>query len=301
MARTPTKFEHRLKEDMSIDQNANSIPLPPNNRQSLKDELPRVRKVKQSALVYDVDFDALLSSSPLAQSTPRIRLEPTFEEDGKKKRKNVPADSRSLFDPDNSSVGQHSDMYVDSPSRSKAPSRRVSNTVKRRNSQIKDGGLGIKSHLSKRMKKHPSPSKAELEGLEIAMRQYPPFVRGASPNVQNDLTLSFGELRTAISVLTPKDHNAMLQEPTKRQIKGKGLEIFEKPGSTKQTSSMSEMPKRPKAQKSSMIPKPADPTNTKPRTKTSGSSRYDLADGSMMDIDELQWDRTAYDIGMRRI
>jgi len=51
------------------------------------------------------DFDDLLSSSPVAQSTPRIRLEPSFDEFGKKTLKNVPADAHSLFD--------NSDMDVD--------------------------------------------------------------------------------------------------------------------------------------------------------------------------------------------
>jgi hypothetical protein len=57
------------------------------------------------------NFDDLLSSSPVAQSTPRIRLEPSFDECGKKTLKNVPADSHSLFD--NSDVGHYSDMEVD--------------------------------------------------------------------------------------------------------------------------------------------------------------------------------------------
>jgi hypothetical protein len=44
-------------------------------------------------------MDALFSSSPIAQSTPRLRLEPAIDENGKQYLMKVPAQTRSVFDP----------------------------------------------------------------------------------------------------------------------------------------------------------------------------------------------------------
>jgi hypothetical protein len=88
--------EDEIFDDMSVEQNDDATPHFPSTP-SAKDRYH--------------DFDDLLSSSPVAQSTPRIRLEPSFDECGKKTLKNVPADSHSLFD--NSDIGHYSDMEVD--------------------------------------------------------------------------------------------------------------------------------------------------------------------------------------------
>jgi hypothetical protein len=220
--------------------------------------------------------------------------------------KNVPADSRSLFDPDNSSVAQYSDMDVDTQPDNTTPNRLVGDTVKRKNSQTKESGLGFRTHHSKRMKKHPSPSKAELEVLERAMSQFPPFTRSESFDARDEVSPTGIEVNPKSAALAPKDPNMRLQ-PTQQTTCGNGenLEAPRKKELIRMTESMPDFPKRVKAQKSSMIPKPSETLNTKPRLERRDSrrysARYDLMDGSMMDVDELQLDLSAYDLNMKRV
>jgi hypothetical protein len=246
---------------------------------------------------FEVDFDALFSSSPVAQSTPRIRLEPTFEEKGGKKLRNVPADSRSLFDPDSSMHGPQSDVgAVTTAPQNNTPRRTI---VKRNNSHVKDVGLGVKSHVSKRRKKHPSPSKAELEGLEDALKHYSPHIESMDTKKQEEVGLSLGELRTR-ETLKPKNNNASLSQAAKRG-KGNGVGIFGKPKQPVPGSSMAEPARRlvVKPQIPSMIPKPAGVPTMNRRADSRMLLLRTQGDGSAMDTDELQWDETAYHIGMK--
>jgi hypothetical protein len=247
---------------------------------------------------FEVDFDALFSSSPVAQSTPRIRLEPTFEENGDKKLRNVPAESRSLFDPDSSMREPLPDLCINTTPASNTVPRKL--IVKRNNSQVKDVSLGVKSHMSKRRKKHPSPSKAELEGLEDALTHYSPRLVSMEVNKQEELTLSFGELRTG-EALRSKDNNAALSQAAKRGKNGSRLGMFGKAKQSVAGASMAEPARRPtpKGRKPSMIPKPAGAPTMKRRTEPRKYQLMAQADESAMDTDELQWESTAYHIGMR--
>lgn len=257
----------------------------------------RSRSYRACESAIDMDFDALFSSSPLAQSTPRIRLEPTFEEDGGKKLKNVPADSHSLFDRDHSKGGQISgkDLQLSRPHKvlHNKP------VVKRETSQVKDSRLGVESHLSKRRKKHPSPSGNELEGLGDALKQYSHRMVSLNPDPEEQLSASFGELRTGMA-LSARDNNALLTEDAKRGKKGNRLNISEKPKKSTSTPALAKSPKHPaiKPGRPSMIPKAAGASSLK-RHPEPPVSRLVIASGSAMDIDELQWDNAAYHIGMR--
>jgi hypothetical protein len=247
---------------------------------------------------YEVDFDTPFSSSPVAQSTPRIRLEPTIEENGDKKLRHVPADSRSLFDPDSSMREPLSDLGTNTaPPQNTAPRKVI---VKRSNSQVQDVGLGVKSHMLKRRKKHPSPSKAEPEGLKDSLAYYSPHLVSMDTNTQEELTLSFGELRTG-DILKSKDNNAPLSQAAKRGKTGNRLRLFGKPKQAVTGSSMVEPARRPtmKTLKPSMIPKPAGMPTMNRRTEPRKFQRLTQTDESAMDTDELQWDLTAYHIGMR--
>jgi len=279
---------------MSIDRTAEIIPDLPSRAYSLKDELTKPKQAKQHSVIDDSEFDALFSSSPLAQSTPRIRLEPTFEKDGKATLKNVPADSRSLFDPDNSSFVEHSDMETEIPSFSKASSRQLVDPVKRKSSLAGDSSFGQESQTPKRMKKHPSPSKAELESLEKALRQFSTTF-DTMDNVNGDIPNGFNELLPPAALAT-KDANVNLAEPTKRREKGKGFGMFLKPELSRTTVSVPDTQKRGKAQKLDMIPKSAGVAVNRIRLEARDerrlSTRMDM-DSSVMDIDELQWDQTA--------
>jgi hypothetical protein len=293
-----TSFDNRRQSNVSFDWSSDIISSLPGRSHRLKHEPHRLQSARKVGSGFEADFDALFSSSPVAQSTPRIRLEPTLEENGEKKLRNVPADSRSLFDPDSSMREPLSYFGTNTiPPQIKTPRKMI---VKRNNSQVKEVGLGVKSHMSKRRKKHPSPSKAELEGLEDALTHYSPRMVSIDAKTQEELTLSFGELRTG-DILKSKDNNAPLSQAAKRGKKGNRLGMFGKPKQSVAGSSMAEPARRPvlKPLKPSMIPKPAGAPTMKRRTE---SCMYELivqADESAMDTDELQWESTAYHIGMR--
>lgn len=290
--RTPTSFETRLKEDISINQTQEIIPDLPSRAQH-PDELPqpRLKKSRPSTVVYDADFDALFSSSPLAQSTPRIRLNPTFQ-DGRATLKNVPADTPSFFDPETSSVSRYSDMDIDIPFVATNHDL-MGLDVKKKTSQTKNVGLATKSRDGKRMKKHPSPSKAELEVLESAMPDFPEQMsRSQTFNNLNSLSAMGYESTLPHGVLTSRDSNTKLPIP-KPCEKGKGFGKYLKPDLTRTAGTMPELSK-------SKIPRLSDGASAKVRLEARQERRFmtrdprdDINGGDLMDIDELQWDRTA--------
>ena len=266
ITRTPTRFETRLRDD----QGSELVPDLPSSCHTPK--YTREKKIRTS--IYDGDFDAMMSSSPFAQSTPRIRLQPTFEEDGKKLLMNVPADTRSLFDSDQ--------MDVDSDSMGKSPSSQE--PVKRKNSLVKD--YGVRYHSSKKVKKHPSPSKAELEGLERALPNFLPLSPSEGYPPVDDIYPVRDSL-APVAALGPKDPNRRLQDTKRRGIKLESL---------KTTESMPIL----------LLGQHRPLQLGSPRKVISpmdGGNRYmshnNLAD--MMDLDELQWDDTVYNIGMKRV
>lgn len=279
----PTNFEARLRDDMSIDDSRENTPDLPDLVTT--PERPAMNFRRSSGLT---DFDTILSSSPLAQSTPRIRLEPSFGDSGTKGPKNVPADSRSVFDVDADNV---SDMELDSA----LPSQKVSmhsstGTPIRKSSQSKRYtlGAGVRGFGSRRMKKHPSPSKAELEKLEHAMRNFP--------------HVSFGEDSPITSgALAPKDVNKKLQDSRRRnQVYKGGLKVpnLELTRTTESMPSISNYTSLSgnvvSFQATRNDEKFGDPSSVR------SSSHNNLVEaGSMMDVDELQWDDVAYTIGMR--
>jgi hypothetical protein len=296
-ARGLTSFDSRRQSNVSFDRSADIASSLPDRAGRFKDESRRPSGARKVASGFDVDFDALFSSSPVAQSTPRIRLEPTFEENGDKKLRHVPADSRSLFDPDSSMREPLSDLTTNTPPSDNTPQRRL--VVKRNNSQVKDVSSGVKSHMSKRRKKHPSPSKAELEGLEGALSHYSPRLASMEVNTQ-ELALSFGGLRTGETLKT-KDNNAPMSQAAQRSKTGNRLGLFARPKQAVASHSMMEPARRPvvKERKPSMIPKPAGASTVKRRTETGKFHQLIQKDESAMDTDELQWESTAYHIGMR--
>jgi hypothetical protein len=261
------------------------------------DKPPRAEASKQSLLAYDTDFDALLSSSPLAQSTPRIRLEPTFGKDGRAALKNVPADSRSLFDFDTSSIGGHySDVELDPPSTNKTNCSGLAVLMKRKSSQVKEAGISTASHYSKRIKKHHSPSKEELEGLERATSLYNSLDGPSSFNPLDDDSSSKVESELRGTILAPKNPNGKIKEPSRKCDKGKGFGMFLNPDLTRTAVLMHDILDRSRA-RNSTIPKPVAVAKTRSRADGRGNrrcpSRGNVDDDSLMDIDELQWDQTA--------
>lgn len=281
-------FDNRRKSNLSFDQSTEYLPPLPSRSHRVREEVLRILDSTNVQASFEVDFDALFSSSPVAQSTPRIRLEPTFEENGGKKLRNVPADSRSLFDTDSSMCGPSLDVGVTTtPLQNNAPRKAI---VKRNNSKVKDLGLGVKAHVSKRRKKHPSPSKAKLEGFEDALKHYSPRVEFTDAKSHEHLVLSSGEFQTR-DILKSKDNNAPLSQTAKRS-KASRLGVFGKPKQSAAGYSMAEPARRPtgKLAKPSMIPKPAGAPTMKRRAESRMYRLENQGDGSAMDTDELQWD-----------
>jgi hypothetical protein len=177
------------------------------------------------------------------------------------------------FDPDSSHVGQSPNMVVDSEPADKAVFS--SESTKRKNSRSTVAGD------IKRSKKHPSPSKEELERLELAMKNFPFGDRDKVP-------LARGGARGALS---SKDTNGKLKA-AKHSVQGKVA--FAKQELSNTTESMPNL--GTKGLKSAM---------RKPTLEKGGNRKYfsqnNLAESSMMDLDELQWDKTEYNIGMRKV
>jgi len=99
-----------------------------------------------------------------------------------------------------------------------------------------------------------------------------------------------------------KDANARLQRKQHGQVKR--IEFFQKLELMKTTDSMPDISRRSEGL-NGMIEKQLDTTNTGPSPDVKDSRRHstqsDDVDSSMMDIDELQWDSSAYNICMRRV
>lgn len=170
----------------------------------------------------------------------------------------------------------------------------IFDTVKRKSSQLKAPSLGIESHQLKRakkfpfssggeLKKHPSPSKDELDELDIAMRQYnnfgQPAVLGQIPN---------------LSVLAPINPNGQIggwKQP------GKG-------GISRASESMPNLTGNRRSRAFSSSDNAATLSNASSARAKKYYSRQHSKQGvedDSMDLDELQLDDPAYDIGMGKL
>ena len=143
------------------------IPQLPARAQHLREEFPSMRHHRIQSNMDDM----LLSSSPDAQSTPRIRLEPSFERNGTTRLRNVSASSRSLFDPDSSSLGNPASMDFDTSSSHLLPTVGLNNHGKRESSPVPEqSSLGLEPRAQviprrKRAKQRPSSSKQDSKTL----------------------------------------------------------------------------------------------------------------------------------------
>ncbi|PBP19482.1 hypothetical protein BUE80_DR009736 [Diplocarpon rosae] len=272
LTRTPTSFGNMLTDSSN---GSDFVPDLPSRCQTPARNSIQAKKNRTS--LYTGDFDALLSSSPFAQSTPRIRLEPTFEEDGKSTLNFVPADTRSLFDPDNSSMELDNDV----------PSRRSSSheQMKRKSSLAKE--FGVKSHAFKRVKKHPSPSKTELEGLEKDLQGFLPGSLREDFALEND-KFPTGRNLAPPAALSTKDSNRKYRGTRRHALKLEPLATTES------------MPNFPTRSKNSQH----ESSHVKKRAMEGLGCQFmshgNLTSNSVMDLDELQWDNPSYDIGMMR-
>jgi hypothetical protein len=274
---TPPSLEHQLRRkgsDITLKLSSNAY--------SDRDELLRAKTPEEPLPPYDTDFEAPFSSSPLAQSTPRIRLE----------RKATLTDSYSLCDLESSSVDiDHSNMGLGPLSIEKTNDGDFADRVQRKTPKSKVTGLQVRYHHSKKMKKHPSPSKADLETWEIALKQYPGFDEYETFTKVNDETEVNIDSCSAINILGPKCANAKLQESIRKQDQEKGSEISLK----QDLSRISDVSNRSKVRKS-FVTRPTSVARSRSRKGARRGRSYssnDVNKASYMDIDELQWEQPA--------
>ncbi|KAH7266430.1 hypothetical protein B0J15DRAFT_580422, partial [Fusarium solani] len=158
--RTPTSFESRLKKGVNNDQSA-IPPLPHNPFESEKEFDDSIK-------------DRILSTTPVGSSTPRIRVERV-----------------STSSSDQSPTLQAPKLIQKQTSLRPAGTTLVESVNEARKGWEKAMG-GTDAFGSKRVKKHPSPSKEALESLEMAFRKYTDLkVSGAGIDDLDELATSF--------------------------------------------------------------------------------------------------------------
>ncbi|KAH8685959.1 hypothetical protein BGZ60DRAFT_523225 [Tricladium varicosporioides] len=267
-------------------------------------ELPAMKKMVHSTTGYETDFDLLLSSSPDAQSTPRIRLEPSYEENGRKTLKQVPADTRSVFDSDKSLIAYtvEADALLANDQNTDTSAL---DPIKRKSSQLRNSKLEVQPVHTKRMKKHPSPSKADLEKFEqMFLRDYPDLLQSDELGNAEVVPTALSDA-AIIPILAPLDSNQRMVE-LHRPEKGQTSEVSETVNLTRAASSTPEFSRRPRHSRFSLMPKMAGKMTNQSRPKRESYQHpvrkdHDRGSDDDMDIDELQADASAYNIGMKRV
>jgi hypothetical protein len=280
--RTPSSFEHRLREDTYSEETGGGIPGLSKLPRSLS-TLPTFRKLMPSTSLYDLDSDTLFSSSPEAHSTPRMRLEPTFE-NGKKTLKSVPATSQSLFDSDSSVCSPCSRMDIDTEpgveitESNDSTHETVSQHTLRRASKL---GYQEISLAYTRGKTHPSPSRVDLQLLQ---REFAEQLRGLNKSDRRD-TLKSAQLPPSC-VLTPKDPNtSTVDRDSKHSDK-----MSEKTRKLRDSQIHSSMPNmaRMSKQRFSVSSITYNPKRDSRQSDIECKSGIDMENDSDMEIDELQ-------------
>ncbi|KAI8725141.1 hypothetical protein NCS52_00084400 [Fusarium sp. LHS14.1] len=182
--RTPTSFESRLKKGADNDQSV-IPPLPRNPFESEKEFDDNIK-------------DRILNTTPVGSSTPRIRVErisasssdqsPTLQAPKLiQKQTSLRPAGTSLSHGQRELVGTHHPKLA----RPDSGRRTLVESV----NEARKGwekAMGTDAFGSKRVKKHPSPSKEALESLEMAFRKYTDLkVSGASIDDLDELATSF--------------------------------------------------------------------------------------------------------------
>lgn len=254
-----------------------ALPQRPNkstNSPSLPPILPPISSSDQSpslrfSRLYSQDFDSYIGSSPDDSSTPgirRLKLKPTRGEDGNKgKLVMVSASTPSLLDNTPTSPRFRREARSEPSIVRMELSGRVGRQANR---------LAVPEDL--RRKKHPSPSKEELEALGRGFPQYSSMMLRSSPS----------RPFPPMTPLADKDTNLSARNQSE------GVTPAVRARRTKSEQTTSQVPRRP------MIPKSATGellTRRPPPTLHLDSSYLD--DSS---IDELQWSGDKYQVGRRR-
>lgn len=208
------------------------------------------------------------SSSPVAHSTPQIRLEPHFL--GTNKR--APSQSPSILD--FSFEGRSEDEISLCQSTNSRTFTDGSLSVKRKSARA-----NLRSHLS------PAPKKARTSSKEETMLADAIYQLGTDDER---------------APLSPKNKNARLAPLGRTVSRGRGMSIFDV-GKGKAVEGKDDYEvKRPRPRgivgKRSSLPRPGSGLFLVGRESRAGMRRLTSMDGDSMDIDELQADDLAYQL-----
>jgi hypothetical protein len=233
---------------------------------------------------YDRDCDIPFSSSPIAQSTPRICVHPAFSD---VRVKNSCDNTPSPLEMGISGLDEYySDMDLDKVEmpagvRRRPPPQRGGPRVSGR-----FGNLG-------RMKKHPSPSKAQLERWEDLMNNFPTADLLANFSQEDDNLAVNVSLHPMSTILGDKSTNAKLQEPTQGQDKSTDVHVPQSQLAdvVKAPATVEDTPSRNKGRKSLVTKHRRSKTRSRESTRSGRPQSSNVpTEDNPMDIDELQWD-----------
>lgn len=260
--KTPTEvsIEFNEKHDDSLESRLDYLVTGITSSESVQDEISG----KQS--MDGFNLDTVLSSSPLAQSTPRIRLEPMFQEYGKTTLKKDPVNSASVFDYDASN--DLSDMEVDDDMMRESSS--VSGVDRQQRRKTKAFSLAVSNKVSEEArvvttKKHPSPTRSMWDDLRKG--QVAPYFQLSGDDSTRDPPMIGG-------MLGSKDSNQAITKK-KRQVQ-------KKPEMTTSVKSFS-----------NILDTQGSRSTTDPKSKRNGLFPRRVFSSNNVeddDLDELQWD-----------
>ncbi|KAK2000177.1 hypothetical protein LX36DRAFT_631017 [Colletotrichum falcatum] len=243
--RTPTPFEHRLK--ISIDSTDGIPPVPALNPFAAEKD-------------FDADLEGILSEKPLCASTPRTRTVHNAAPQESPSKRYAKGDKRRL----------------------EALKETEGSTVARgpvpRKLKLAGGIKLFRDQTDLSMKKHPSPSKDELNDLETRFRAYAiEQIKKAPFEEREALEIKFAGL-IGPNALTPRDKNAPMKSRATKDTMDEVSSVAERQYTRESTVLSS---------KKSRIPRPVEPTTRVPFAPRFAPQRQP-ANFDAMELDELQ-------------
>ncbi|KAK1589703.1 uncharacterized protein LY79DRAFT_517259 [Colletotrichum navitas] len=243
--RTPTPFEHRLK--ISIDST---------------DDIPSVPALNPFAAEkdFDADLEGILSEKPLCASTPRTRTVHNAASPESPSKRYAKGDKRHL--------GALKETEGNTVACGPVP----------RKLKLAGGMRLFRDQADLSMKKHPSPSKDELNDLETRFRAYAiDQIKKAPLEEREALEIKFAGL-IGPNALTPRDKNAPMKSRAAKDIMEEASSVVEHQY-TRESSVLSS--------KKSRIPRPVEPTTRVPFAPRFAPQRQPT-NFDAMELDELQ-------------
>ncbi|EFQ28282.1 hypothetical protein CGRA01v4_11913 [Colletotrichum graminicola] len=243
--RTPTPFEHRLK--ISIDSTDDIPPVPVLNPFAAEKD-------------FDADLEGILSEKPLCASTPRTRTVHNAASPESPSKRYAKGDKRHL--------GALEETEGNTVACGPVP----------RKLKLAGGMRLFRDQADLSMKKHPSPSKDELNDLETRFRAYAiEQIKKAPLEEREALEIKFAGL-IGPNALTPRDKNAPMKSHATKDIMYEASSVVEHKH-TRESSIFSS--------KKSRIPRPVEPITRVPFAPRFAPQRQPT-NFDAMELDELQ-------------